>query len=112
MNNAEKIYLMFTVVILVPSIMMIIAAVIKRIRVGRYCDMLGIGCTVSKVVEPRNPFEEREINEYIVVDKKWDHKGVCWVKLHRPFDKDLTIFDKTIEVEDLYDKKFVISYKK
>ena len=112
MCTAEKIYLIITVAILVPFIMTIVCAVIKRIRVGRYCDMLGIGCTVSRVIEPRNPFEKREIDEYVVVDKKWDHKGVCWVKLHRPFDKDLTCFDKTMEVEDLYDRKYVISYKK
>lgn len=105
----EAIYLITAAVVLVVFIMTV---VIKHIRVGRYCDMLGIGCTVSRVIEPNNPFEKREIDEYVVVDKKWDHKGVCWVKLHRPFDKDLTVFDKTMEVEDLYDRKFVISYKK
>ena len=109
-------YMIFSMICLIISfsafIVAIIVSTVRSIRIRRYRDMCGVGCTVSKVIEPRNPFDKREIDEYVVVDKKWDHKGVCWVKLHRPFDKDLTCFDKTMTVENLYDKKYVISYKK
>lgn len=109
MNTAEVI---FVATVLVVFTYLVTSLTLHRIRINRYCDMLGVGCTVSRVLEPKNPFETQLISEYVVEDKKWDHKGVCWVKLHRPADKDLTCFHKTVRVADLYDEKYVITYKK
>lgn len=74
--------------------------------------MCGIGCLVRRTEHSKNPFDDNIIYEYEVVDKKFDKGGKCWVKLHRPSDKDLTCFDKTKRIEELYDMGYVIVYPK
>jgi hypothetical protein len=88
-----------------------IVTIIRRIRIDRYCDMLGIGCIVTKVSKSENPFVEPSISEYIVVDKKWSQNGACWVQLHRMQDKSSS-FDRIMKAEELYDSKYTISYPK
>lgn len=80
---------------------------VRGIKIKRYTDQLGIGCYVSQVVPQLNPFAEGP-TVYEVVDKKWNNLDECWVKLHIP--NESTVFDKTMSVEELYNKGFQIAF--
>lgn len=99
-------------VFIVSFIAAIIITNVKNIRVNRYCDTCGIGCIVRLTEDSKNPFDDDIIEEYEIVDKKFDKNGKCWVKLHRQRDGDLECFDKTKRIEELYDKGFVVIYNK
>lgn len=99
-------------IFIVSFIAAIIITTVKNIQVNRYSDTCGIGCIVRRTEYSKNPFDDDIIVEYEVVDKKFDNKGKCWVKLHRQRDGDLEYFDKTKRIEELYDKGYVIVYPK
>ena len=90
----------------------LICTTIRNIRIRNYSNSIIIGCVLQRKINPSNPFECTIIDEYKVIDKKWDDKGKCWVKLRRLNDKDDARWDKTKKVTELYDRGFKISYKK
>lgn len=90
----------------------LICNTIRNIRIRNYSNLIAIGCIVQRKINPSDPFECTIIDEYKVIDKKWDDKGKCWVKLRRLSDKDCAYWDKTKKVTELYDRGFKISYKK